>query len=100
MENRIITIGRQYGSGGREVGKKLAKRLGFTYYDTLLLEKAAENSGLSVHIMKEFDEHIASKLLSTSGMSNAYDTEHLPLPERTVLSKFDTIRKIGNRNRQ
>ena len=37
MHNRIITIGRQYGSGGREIGEQLTKRLGVDDYDTLLL---------------------------------------------------------------
>lgn len=97
MEHRIITIGRQYGSGGREIGEKLAGRLGFTYYDTLLLEKAAEGSGLSSQIMEEFDEHLANKWLGISQAGDMRDTEHLPLPMRAVLSQFDVIRKIGEK---
>ncbi|MFR2465162.1 MAG: cytidylate kinase family protein, partial [Clostridia bacterium] len=42
MEKMIITIGRQYGSGGREIGEKLAELLGYSYYDTLLIEKTAQ----------------------------------------------------------
>ena len=41
----VITVGRQYGSGGREIGTALANRLGIAYYDDLLLKKAAEESG-------------------------------------------------------
>ena len=37
----VITVGRQYGSGGREIGTMLAQQLGITYYDDLLLKKAA-----------------------------------------------------------
>ena len=47
MKNTIICIGRQYGSGGREIGEKLAKRLGVVCYDKLLIKKAAEEAGLS-----------------------------------------------------
>ena len=42
----VITVGRQYGSGGREIGTMLAKQLGIAYYDDMLLKEAAEESGL------------------------------------------------------
>ena len=42
MSNMIITIGREYGSGGHEIGEKLAKALGFTFYDKELLTMVAE----------------------------------------------------------
>lgn len=48
MNDMIICIGRQYGSGGREVGEKLAKRLGVTCYDKLLLKQAAKEGGVSL----------------------------------------------------
>ena len=48
MDNKIIlTIGRQFGSGGREIGKKLAQALGIGYYDKELMAVAAKESGLS-----------------------------------------------------
>ena len=49
---RIITIGRQFGSGGREVGQKLAERLGIPYYDRELLARTAKESGLSEAVLK------------------------------------------------
>ena len=45
--NTIITIGRQFGSGGREIGEKVAKRLGYAFYDKEILTMAAEESGFS-----------------------------------------------------
>ena len=55
MDNKIIlTIGRQFGSGGREVGQKLAKELGIGYYDKELMALAAKESGLS----EEFFEKV------------------------------------------
>ena len=45
--NTIITIGRQYGSGGREIGEKLAKRLNIPFYDKELLSRAAKESGFA-----------------------------------------------------
>ena len=47
MEKVVITIARQYGSGGRTVGKMLAKDLGISYYDKELLKKASEESGIN-----------------------------------------------------
>ena len=55
-ENRIVTISRQYGSGGREIGKKLAARLGIPYYDKELIILAAEKSGYARSLFEEADQ--------------------------------------------
>jgi hypothetical protein len=52
----IITIGRQLGSGGREIGKKLAEVLGIAYYDKEIIELTAKESGLSQRLFEEADE--------------------------------------------
>lgn len=52
----IITIGRSYGAGGRSIGKKVAEQLHIPYYDSELLEKAAESSGLSQKFLQNIDE--------------------------------------------
>lgn len=56
MKNAIICIGRQYGSGGREIGEALAKRLGVTCYDKLLIKQAAKEAGFSEETVAENDE--------------------------------------------
>ena len=53
----IISIGRKYGSGGREIGKRLAKELGIDFYDKELITLAAKESGFSEEILKENDEN-------------------------------------------
>ena len=53
---KIITIGRQFGSGGREVGQKIAQTLHIAYYDKELLAVAAKKSGLSSQFMNTYDE--------------------------------------------
>ena len=60
--NTIITIGRQFGSGGREIGIRLAKALNVPFYDKELLRKAAEKSGLCEKIFENFDERPKSLL--------------------------------------
>lgn len=64
--DRIITIGRQYGSGGLEIGKRLAERLGVPCYDEEILELAAKKSGLSENVMKSYDEKPRSLLFTAA----------------------------------
>lgn len=55
---RIITISREFGSGGRELGKRLADYLGWDYYDSEIISKVAENSGLDSHYVENtLDNH-------------------------------------------
>ena len=56
MAKSIITIGRQYGSGGREIGEKVAERLGIKCYDSELLDRAAKDSGMCQEIFENHDE--------------------------------------------
>lgn len=56
MKSTVVCIGRQYGSGGREIGQKLAERLGVTCYDKLLIQRAAREAGLTEAIVAEEDE--------------------------------------------
>ena len=67
MDNKIIlTIGRQFGSGGREVGQKLAKELGIGYYDKELMALAAKESGLSEEFFEKADEKASSGIWGCS----------------------------------
>ena len=52
----IITIGREYGSGGREIGELVAKKLGVPFYDKEILTRAAQESGLCEEVMEHHDE--------------------------------------------
>ena len=55
-KNIVVTIGRQFGSGGRELGRKLAERLGYKYYDKELLSEAAKRAGVSEEFFEKTDE--------------------------------------------
>ena len=61
-ENFVIVIGREFGSGGRTIGKLIATRLGIDYYDTELLKKVAESQGVNPEIFKDHDEKKPSVL--------------------------------------
>lgn len=59
----IITINRQYGSGGREIGQKLAERLGINFYDKELISIAARDSGFTEALFENADERPSNSLL-------------------------------------
>lgn len=61
MRKKIITISRQFGSGGRTVGRELAAKLGYAFYDRELIEKVAEKTGLSPDFIAERGEYSPSK---------------------------------------
>lgn len=71
MKNTIICIGREYGSGGREIGEKLAERLHIPCYDKLLLKLGAEQFGINESRMREMDEKPPASLFSGNTFADA-----------------------------
>ncbi|MDO4300586.1 MAG: cytidylate kinase-like family protein [Clostridia bacterium] len=61
MSKKIITISRQFGSGGRTIGKKTAEKLGYEFYDKEIIEKVAEESGFEKKFIEEEGEYSPSK---------------------------------------
>ena len=57
MDNRVITIARSYGSGGRRMGRLLAKELGYEYYDREILRIASDESGINEELFSQVDEN-------------------------------------------
>lgn len=55
--NRIITIGREFGSGGREMGRRLSEKLGFAYYDQEIISEIAKRTSLSERYVQTIVEH-------------------------------------------
>lgn len=73
MSNRIVTISRQFGSGGRTIGKELAARLNIPCYDHDLIEKIAEESGFAPEFIAERGEHAAYSGWLAGALSNHRD---------------------------
>lgn len=102
MGNKIYTIGREFGSGGKDVGEKLAERLGITLYDKELLQRAAKESGFCEEIFENHDEKPTSSFLYSLVMDtysvNGYSSSpflDMPLNHKVFLAQFDTIKKIA-----
>lgn len=97
MKNKtIIALGRQYGSGGREIGEKLAKKLNIPFYDKEILSLAAQKSGISAEILEPLDEKPTSSLLY-SLVVGTYKGESLPANHKLFLSQFEVIRNIAEK---
>ena len=104
MANKIYTIGRDFGSGGREVGEKLAAKLGIKLYDKELLQQAAKDSGFCEEIFENHDEKPTNSFLyslvmdtySVSGYSAAPFLD-MPLNHKVFLAQFETIKKIAEK---
>lgn len=100
MENKkIITISREFGSGGRLIGKRLAEKLDVPYYDKELLERIAEESGFCKEMIEDAEKKAKNSFLYS--LASAMGTgesgpESLSLNERFFLAQFDTIKKIAD----
>ncbi len=101
----IITIARQYGSGGREIGERVAALLNIPIYDRLLITEAASKGNLNEEILKKADESAANSLLYTLAMgSNTMGAMmhfgyKMPLNDKLFLLQSDVIKdyaKLGS----
>ena len=100
-ERTVITIGREFGSGGHEIGMKLAEKLGIKCYDKELLQVAAKESGLCEELFTSQDEKPTNSFLYSLvmdtyslGYSNSY--VDMPINHKIFLAQFDAIKKIAD----
>ena len=97
----VIVIGRQYGSGGRRIGKMLAKELGVTYYDKTLLKEAASKMGYSTDIFERKDERRPSlirSILSFTYGANTANIDGAPMSDEKIYEfQSRVIREICER---
>lgn len=94
MSRKIITITRQYGSGGREIGEQLAKKLGIEFYDNKLLELASESSGIHQNHFHENDEKRTNSFLYL--LSTTYGQGGIPFDDTLFFAQLNTIQKIAS----
>ncbi len=96
MGRTIITIGRQFGSGGHEIGKKLAEELGYKLYDKELLKLQAEHSGIAEKVLETYDESPTSSLLYSIVMDVYPSMNYVgtSLNQQIYQAQFETIRKL------
>ena len=95
MSNTVITIARQYGSGGRTVGKMLAKRLDIPCYDREIISLASEESGIHPTLFQdEKKKHGSLRAFLTGGFKNASPLS----PESAGFTKDDNLFAIRQKS--
>ncbi len=98
----IITIGRQFGSAGREIGYKVADDLGIKLYDKEMLDRASKESGICQELFETHDEKPTNSFLYSLVMdtySLGYSSESytdMPINHKVFLAQFDAIKKIAD----
>ena len=99
--NTIITIGREFGSAGREIGYKVAEAFDIKLYDKEMLARAAKESGICEEIFETHDEKptnsfLYSLVMDTYSMGYSGNTyTDMPINHKVFLAQFDAIKKIA-----
>ena len=98
----VITIGRQFGSQGHDIGKALAQKLNIDFYDKELLDIAAKEGGLSSELVEKYDEKASNSLLyslslgASATINSEYGTApQTPLNEKLYLLEYNIIRRVA-----
>ncbi len=94
---KIITVSRQFGSGGRSIGKEVAKRLGYEYYDSELVEKVAKETGFDPSYIADAGEYAPGKSLFSYAFSSAtpHGTHHMSTSDYLWSSQCRVINELA-----
>ncbi|MDR1731923.1 MAG: cytidylate kinase-like family protein [Synergistaceae bacterium] len=100
MENLVITISREFGSGGRLIGERLAEKLGFTFYDSRLISLAAGKSGLDPQVFENAEEEARSKFLFNLSIGGYVSTSmfsqvSVPISDQIFFAQSKVIEEIA-----
>lgn len=99
---KVITISRQYGSGGREIGQRLAEKLSVPFYDNELITRAAKESGFSENAFETAEDKATNSFLYSIAMgvsaygSHDFSGATLSIGDRIFLAQSDVIRKVAD----
>ena len=98
MENRVITIGRQFGSGGREIGQLLSESLGIPFYDRDLIELAVEKSGIDLETLEKHDEKPVNRwFYSIPSQPNRLTGYGMPIADTLFVAQSEIIRELAQK---
>lgn len=95
MKHTVITIGREYGSGGHEIGARLAKRLGIPFYDKELIDIAAEKTGCCENFVRSTDEKKPSVFARSATFSRGYAVSALSPEDNIFVQQSLIIRELA-----
>lgn len=103
MSNRtVITIGRQFGSGGRAIGRLVAEKLGIPFYDKDIIKRISKESGLSHEILDDYDEKPTNSFLYSLSLgaytygNSITGIPEMPMSDKIFVIQSDVIKKIAS----
>ena len=98
--SRVITISREFGSGGREVGFRLAEKLGIPFYDKEIISMAAEDTNISEEVFHSHDEVIGKKeRIDHDYVSvNPFSLYEVPVSDQVFMAQSQIIKKLAQGN--
>ena len=91
MAHTVITVGREYGSGGRLIAQKAAEALGIPFFDRSIINMAAEDTGLSADFIRRTEQQKTSSFLYNLYMS----TQSLPVNDQVFIAQSEVIRRVA-----
>ena len=91
---KIITISREFGAGGGEIGRAVAKELGYEYYDKAIILRAAKEANIDVESVYRWDESVP---VNFGFAQSLFDFYNKPLNEKLFDAQKEVIRKIGEK---
>jgi len=98
MTKKIITISREFGSGGRTIGRLVAERLGYKFYDGEIIDEVVKSSGLAREIVEKYDEYATHKnsfLYSIAINAGGDNYNGLSFANRVQIAQGNVIKKIA-----
>lgn len=95
-DNLVIAISREYGSGGREVGERLASKLGIAYYDKELINRIVQKSGLCDDVVEAHDEKLINRFLFTPNRFLTGSDLDQPIATQIHKAEIETIRSAAD----
>ena len=91
MGKKIITISREYGSGGRQVGLTVAKKLGMEFYDKELIDAAAKEIGFPTEMIADREQRLTNSLLYNFAMGTLYGIADRDIRKRRAIEEYGEI---------
>lgn len=91
---KIITISREFGAGGGEIGREVARRLGYEYYDKAIILRAAKEANIDIESVYRWDESVP---VNFGFAQSLFDFYNKPLNEKLFDAQREVIRKIGEK---
>lgn len=94
--NKVITVSREFGSGGRELGVKLAEALGIPFYDKELISMAADDINIAEEAFRKYDEHVIEDDPLDHKIHHSFSELYkVPMSDQIFVAQSNVIRQTG-----